>query len=75
MKIGLLYPIQAVSPTGGVKIQGEMWNEGFRLLGHDSELLCNWKSYDWTNYDALIMLGFGGSFRITMKYLYEHNKI
>jgi glycosyltransferase involved in cell wall biosynthesis len=74
MKIGLLYPNQAISPTGGVKIQGEMWNEGFRLLGHDSELLCNWKSYDWSNYDALIMLGFGGSFRTTMNYLYIHNK-
>lgn len=74
MKIGLLYTVQAISPTGGVKIQAEMWNKGFKELEHKSELLSNWKSYDWESYDALIVFGFGGSFRLMVKDLYNHNR-
>lgn len=27
MKIGLIIPTESISPTGGVKIQGEMWKK------------------------------------------------
>ena len=39
MKIGLLQPVAAISPTGGVKIQALMWKDGLEQLGHECILL------------------------------------
>ena len=74
MKIGLLIPSPIISPTGGVKIQAEMWCDGFNMLGHEGVLINYWKDLDWKSYDAIIILGFGGSFRLWMKGLSWNNK-
>lgn len=69
MKIGIIMSTPMISPTGGVRIQAIMWRDGLRELGHDAELINNWEAPKWESYDALIVFGFGGSFRLWMKWL------
>ena len=69
MKIGIIIPSPILSPTGGVKIQAEMWRDGFNMLGHEGVLVNAWENQDWESYDAIIIMGFGGSFRLWTKYL------
>ena len=68
MKIGLIIPSASISPTGGVKIQGEMWKKGLEELGHKCDLIDFWQNNDWGSYDAVIVLGFGGFLRTFAKY-------
>lgn len=68
MKIGLIIPSASISPTGGVKIQGEMWKKGLEELGHKCVLIDFWQNNDWESYDAVIVLGFGGFLRSFAKY-------
>ena len=63
-----------ISPTGGVKIQAEMWRDGFVMLGHQAELVNMWDTPDWKTYDAIIIFGYGGSFRLWMNGLSWNNK-
>lgn len=74
MKIGIIIPYPTISPTGGVKIQAEMWRDGFNMLGHECDLINPWNNPKWDIFDAIIMLGFGGSFRLWMQGLLWHNK-
>lgn len=74
MKIGMIIPSPIISPTGGVKIQAEMWRDGFNMLGHEGVLINAWENQDWKSYDAIIILGFGGSFRLWMKGLSWNNE-
>lgn len=74
MKYGIIVPYPTISPTGGVKIQAEMWRDGFEMLGHECDLINPWNNPKWNAYDAIIMMGFGGSFRLWMKGLMWHNK-
>lgn len=69
MKIGIIIPSPILSPTGGVKIQAEMWRDGFNMLGHEGILINAWENQNWEAYDAIIIMGFGGSFRLWTKYL------
>lgn len=68
MRIGLLQPTAAISPTGGVKIQALMWKDGLEQLGHECVLINFWQNHDWKSYDAVIVLGFGGFFGSFTKY-------
>lgn len=68
MKIGLIKPTDSISPTGGVKIQGEMWKKGLEQLGHECVLIDFWQNNDWESYDAIIVLSFGGFLRSFAKY-------
>lgn len=68
MKIGLLQPVAAISPTGGVKIQALMWKKGLEQLGHECILIDFWLNHDWHSYDAVIVLGFGGFLRAFARY-------
>lgn len=43
MKIGIIIPSPILSPTGGVKIQAEMWRDGFNMLGHEGILINAWE--------------------------------
>lgn len=74
MKIGMIIPSAKISPTGGVRIQALMWRDGFNSLGHEGVLINDWEEQDWKSYDAIIILGFGGSFRQWMKGLSAINK-
>ncbi len=74
MKIGLIIPSPIISPTGGVRIQALMWRDGFNALGHEGVLINAWEEQDWKSYDAIIILGFGGSFRLWMNGLAWNNK-
>lgn len=74
MKIGMIIPSPIISPTGGVRIQALMWREGFNTLGHEGVLINDWEEQDWESYDAIIVLGFGGSFRLWMGGLSWNNK-
>ena len=74
MKIGIIIPYPTISPTGGVKIQAEMWRDGFEMLGHQCDLINPWNNPNWSSYDAIIIIGFGGSFRLWIKGLLWHNK-
>ena len=73
MKIGIIIPSPILSPTGGVKIQAEMWRDGFNMLGHEGVLVNAWENQDWESYDAIIIMGFGGSFRLWTKFLSWRN--
>lgn len=70
----MIIPSPIISPTGGVRIQALMWQEGFQKLGHEAILINAWEEQDWEAYDAIIILGFGGSFRLWMKGLVGINK-
>lgn len=74
MKIGLIIPSPSISPTGGVRIQALMWRDGFEMLGHEAILIDPWAEIDWKAFDAIIILGFGGSFRLWMNGLSWNNK-
>lgn len=67
MKYGIIIPYPSISSTGGVKIQAEMWRDGFELLGHQCDLINPWANPKWDSYDAIIIMGIGGSFRLWMK--------
>ena len=66
MKIGILKPTPSISPTGGVRIQALMWRDGFNTLGHEGVLVNTWEEQDWKSYDAIIIMDFGGAFRLWM---------
>lgn len=63
MKIAIYKPTVSISPVCGVKVQGKMWADGLRALGHEVDLVNIWDDYDWDSYDWLIMMGYGGNFR------------
>lgn len=74
MKIGMIIPSPSISPTGGVRIQALMWRDGFNMLGHEAVLINQWEENDWKSFDAIIVLDFGGSFRLWMDGLSWNNK-
>lgn len=63
MKIAIVNVNEAITAHGGVRIQGVMWAEGLRKLGHVCDLVDFWQNYDWKSYDAVIVLGYGGFVR------------
>ena len=70
----MIIPSPIISSTGGVRIQALMWKEGFEALGHEGILINDWEEQDWKTYDAIVVLGFGGSFRLWMRGLSWNNK-
>ena len=68
MKVGLIIPSASISPTGGVKIQGEMWKKGLEEMGHECVLIDFWQNNDWSSYDSVIVISFGGFLRSFAKY-------
>ena len=74
MKIGMIISTPIMSPTGGVRIQAIMWRDGFKQLGHEAELINMWEEHDWKSYDAIIVLDFGGMFRMLIDSIYKYNK-
>lgn len=73
MKIGIIKSTPTISPTGGVRIQGLMWKDGLERLGHQVELINMWNENDWKSFDLLIILEYGGNFRLLMTTLSKHN--
>lgn len=73
MKIGFVQPSHAISPTGGVRIQGLMWKEGLEMLGHEVTLISMWDANDWESYDAFIFFGCGGVFCDLIRGIGSHN--
>lgn len=74
MKIGFIICGAVVSPGGGVRLQGLMWYEGLKALGHTCDLINPWDANDWKKYDALIVLQAAGIFPDLMPVLYKHNQ-
>lgn len=68
MKIGLIIPTASISPTGGVKVQGEMWKKGLEEQGHECVLIDFWQNHNWESYDVIIVISFGGFLRSFAKY-------
>lgn len=73
MKIGFIQPSHAISPTGGVRIQGLMWKEGLEMLGHQVDLISLWDANDWAAYDAFVFFGSGGIFLDLARGIAKHN--
>lgn len=73
MKIGFVQPSHAISPTGGVRIQGLMWKEGLEQLGHEVKLISMWDANDWASYDAFVFFGTGGMFCELIRGIASHN--
>lgn len=73
MKIGILKPSVTISPTGGVRIQALMWRESLIKLGHKVDLINMWQENDWKSYDILLIIDFGGMFRVLAQSLKKHN--
>lgn len=63
MKIGIINVNEALTPNGGVRMQGVMWHDGLVAAGHQCDLIDFWEVYDWKTYDAIILLGHGGLLR------------
>lgn len=63
MKIAIINVNEALTPNGGVRMQGVMWHDGLVAAGHECDLIDFWKVYDWESYDAIIVLGYGGFIR------------
>ncbi len=59
MKIGITIPYASVNYSGGVNVQCRMWQDGLRLLGHESDLLTPWEKYDYESYDFFFIVGLG----------------
>lgn len=62
MKIAIINSNAAISPGGGVRVQGIMWHDGLVKLGHECDLINFWDANDWTKYDWIIILSFGEMF-------------
>lgn len=63
MKIAIINVNEALTPNGGVRMQGVMWHDGLVAAGHQCDLIDFWKVYDWKSYDAVVVLGYGGFLR------------
>lgn len=63
MKIAIINVNEAITPNGGVRMQGVMWHDGLVAAGHQCDLINFWEVYDWKSYDAVIVLGYGGFLR------------
>ena len=74
MKIGIIKSTPTISPTGGVRIQALMWKEGLEELGHICHLINMWEENDWSSYDVIIIMEYGGNFRSWISGLSKHNK-
>lgn len=73
MKIAIIKPTETISPTGGVKVQGEMWKQGLEQLGHSVNLVGNWDNVDWKSFDIILFIQFGGILRGMVNALYPIN--
>lgn len=73
MKIAIINSSFAITPFGGVRVQGLMWCEGLTQLGHDVHLIDFWKNNDWESYDAIIVLSTSGNFSHMMSVLKKRN--
>lgn len=67
MKIGIINVNEALTPNGGVRMQGVMWHDGLVSIGQECDLIDFWNVYDWGSYDAVIVLGYGGFIRNVSK--------
>ena len=63
MKIAIVNSNEAITAHGGVRVQGIMWREGLVSIGHECVLIDFWQENDWTSFDAIIVLGYGGIIR------------
>lgn len=63
MNIGIINVNEALTPNGGVRMQGVMWHDGLVAAGCECDLIDFWKVYDWSSFDAIILLGHGGLLR------------
>lgn len=66
-------PYQAISPTGGVKIQAEMWKNGLEKLGHNVTLADSWNIRPWSKFDAIVIFGFAPGLRTLINCLAKEN--
>lgn len=74
MKIAIIDSNAAIVAGGGVRVQGVMWCQGLQRLGYQCKLINMWEDNDWTSYDNIIVLGFGGMFQSIMNNLSLINK-
>ena len=73
MKIGIILCGQAIEPGGGVRMQGLMWRDGLKLLGHEVDLVNFWETYEWKAYDAIIVLQMVGQFGSILELISMNN--
>ncbi|MDL2262543.1 glycosyltransferase [Bacteroidales bacterium OttesenSCG-928-I21] len=60
MKIAIIKPTITISPTGGVKVQAEMWKRGLELFDNEVILVNHWDDNDWKSFDVILFIQFGG---------------
>lgn len=73
MKIAIILSGQAVEPGGGVRMQGLMWRDGLKLLGHEVDLVNFWEEHDWKSYDGIIVMQMVGQFGAILKLISMNN--
>lgn len=73
MNIAIVNSNAAISVGGGVRLQGLMWHDGLVKLGHKCDLINFWDANDWTQYDWIIILGYGDMFPTLMRNLPKLN--
>ena len=75
MRIGFFAPYVNVNYSGGINIQGHMWADGLKALGHETCLLNNWDKFDYEEMDIIIILGTGANYRDCIDYFKWFKKI
>lgn len=73
MKIAIIKHTVTISPTGGVKVQAEMWKKGLENKGHQVELIDIWKTNDWKSFDVIIILEHQGNMLGYVNYIAPAN--
>lgn len=73
MKIAIIKHSVTISPTGGVKVQAEMWKKGLESKGHQVTLINIWDTNDWKAFDVIIILEHEGNMLGYVKYIAPAN--
>lgn len=73
MKIAIIKHSVTITPSGGVKVQAEMWKEGLEKLGHSVELINIWNTNNWQEFDYIIILEYSLNMRGYVNFLYSIN--
>ena len=63
MKIAFIITSSAVitGKKNGIRSQALTWKKGLEQLGHTVDLINNWGDYDWNDYQAIHIFGYGKS--------------
>ena len=73
MNVAIIKHSITISPTGGVKVQAEMWKKGLEDMGHQVELINIWNTNNWEEFDIILILEYSGNMIGYVHFLHSIN--